>query len=103
MGIIQGLFLDDGYQAVMDRINKERLEARKKELELINTKEDKLKLKKDKFNRLINKRLIKAIKAVRLLKNLSNKSHYLSKTDELDIIIKTCKKSARDNIKKFKV
>lgn len=55
-----------------------------------------------KFKRLANKRLASVVKQLRLLSNLSNKSHYLYKNDEVDEIIKMLKKAIRLNLKKYK-
>ena len=55
-----------------------------------------------KFKRLANKRLASVVKELRLLSNLSNKSHYLYKNDEVDEIIKMLKKAIRLNLKKYK-
>ena len=55
-----------------------------------------------KFKRLANKILASVVKQLRLLSNLSNKSHYLYKNDEVDEIIKMLKKAIRLNLKKYK-
>ncbi len=55
-----------------------------------------------KFKRLANKRLASVVKQLRLLSNLSNKSHYLYKNDEVDEITKMLKKAIRLNLKKYK-
>ena len=73
MKILQGHFLDDGYQSVMERLNKERIEIINKENRIAEQKRNKLRAKNEKFNELLNKRLLKAIRGIRLLKNLSNK------------------------------
>ena len=103
MKILQGHFLDDGFQSVMDRLNKERIEIINKENRIAEQKRNKLIVKNEKFNELLNKRLLKAIRAIRLLKNLSNKRHYLFNKDELDMILKTCQKSKKEIMKKFKI
>ena len=43
------------------------------------------------------------MKAIKLLKNLSNKRHYLSSKDELGMIVKVCQKSKKEVMKKFKI
>ena len=99
---IRGLYLYTAYAATLERLNKERVAEINQKLKLDRLKEDKIKIKKDKFNKLSNKRLLKAVKAIKLLKNLSNKRHYLSNKDELDMILKSCKKAININMKKYK-
>ena len=100
---IRGLYLDTAYAATLERLNKERVAEINQKLKLDRLKEYKIKIKKDKFNKLANKRLLKAMKAIKLLKNLSNKRHYLSSKDELGMIVKVCQKSKKEVMKKFKI
>ena len=100
---LRGLYLDDNYALILEKLNKERVIEKNLELKLEKIKENKIKIKKDRFNKLVDKRLSKAVKAIKLLKNLSNKGHYLSSNDELQAILKTCKKAKSLNLKKFKV
>lgn len=69
----------------------------------LSNKFDKIEKKNDKFKRLANKRLANAVKQLKLLSNLSNKSHYFYKNEEINEIIKILKKAIRVNIKKYKV
>ena len=48
--------------------------------------------REQKFKRLAPKRLENAVKSLRLIGNLSNKSHYLYSKDDANLIIKTLKK-----------
>ena len=59
--------------------------------------------KDEKFKRLANKRLANAIKQLKLLSNLSNKSHYSYKNEEISELIKMLRKAIRINLKKYKV
>ena len=47
--------------------------------------------REQKFKRLAPKRLENAVKSLRLIGNLSNKSHYLYSKDDANLIIRTLK------------
>ena len=64
---------------------------------------DNVETKDERFKRLANKRLANAIKQLKLLSNLSNKSHYSYKNEEINEIIKMLRKAIQINLKKYKV
>ena len=59
--------------------------------------------REQKFKRLAPKRLENAIKSLRLIGNLSNKSHYFYGKDDANLIIKTLKEEMNNTISQFKI
>ena len=59
--------------------------------------------REEKFKRLATKRLENAVKSLRLIGNLSNKSHYLYTKDDANLIIKTLKEEMNNTISQFKI
>ena len=59
--------------------------------------------REQKFKRLASKRLENAIKSLRLIGNLSNKSHYFYSKDDANLIIKTLKEEMNNTISQFKI
>jgi hypothetical protein len=86
-------------------INKLLLKEEKKLLsnKFLSKEIDNAEKKDEKFKRLANKRLANAIKQFKLLSNLSNKSHYSYKNNEINEVIKMLRKAIIVNLKKYKV
>ena len=99
---LSGIYLDKTYEIILNKLHKEEIIKKKQEISINNKKKLKESSKRDKFIELSNKRLSKALKAIKLLENLSNKYHYLPNSGDLDFILKTCKNSCKFNLNKFK-
>jgi len=64
---------------------------------------DKSKKREDNFKKLAPKRLENAVRALRLIGNLSNKSHYLYSNEDADLISKTLKSEVTNTISQFRI
>lgn len=99
---LSGIYLDKTYELILNKLYQEEKIRKESENSFIFNKSLNKKSKRDKFIELSNKRLNKALKAIKLLENLSNKYHYLPNNEDLEFILKSCKKSCKTNLNKFK-